>query len=181
MSETGVHSQEWVDKIEDLVRQAESIADPKACTITIDLLRAVLEFHSAALERVLDLVFEADPAGGAAVIERIAADDLASSMLLLHGLHPDDVETRVNRAVGKLTDMFATLGATLSLISIDEDTVRLQFESQRNWSATPVKASVEKAIFQAAPEIKSVVLDGIKEAPVNGFVPVSDLLAGIRV
>ena len=99
--------------------------------------------------------------------------------LLLHDLHPDDLETRINHALQKLQDMFITLGAKLSLIAIESPTVRLRFESQRTWSGAPVKSSVEKAILQAAPEITAVIIEGLKEAPTTGFVPVSELLAGL--
>jgi hypothetical protein len=180
MPNNEIHSQEWVDKIEDLVRQAESIADPSARNITIDLLRAVLDFHAAGLERALDLIFQSG-AAGETMIERIANDDLVSSMLLLHDLHPDDLETRVNRAVQKLQEMFFSLGVKLSLAGIEPGTVRLNFESQRTWSGAPVKSSIEKAIFQAAPEVTSVIVEGLKEPAVAGFVPVSDLLSGLRV
>jgi hypothetical protein len=180
MAENEIRSQEWVDKIEALVREAEAVPDPQARAVITDLLRAVLDFHAAALERMLTLVFECGPAGEA-ILDRIAADDLISSMLLLHDLHPDDLETRVNRAVQKLHEIFFSLGVKLSLLAIEPPTVRLQFESQRTWAGTPVKESVEKAIFQAAPEITTVILEGLKEALPNGFVPVSDLLAGSRL
>jgi hypothetical protein len=176
MAENEIRSQEWVDKIELLVRDAQAISDPIARNITIDLLRAVLDFHAAGLERVLETIFESGP-GGEATIEKIAADELAGSMLLLHNLHPDDVQTRLNRAVARLQEMFASLGASLSLMAIERETVHLRFESQRTWSAAPVRASIEKAMFQAAPEITTVVVEGLKDAPPNGFVPVSDLLA----
>jgi hypothetical protein len=101
MADNEIRSQEWVDKIEELVRQAEAIPDPKARSVTIDLLKAVLDFHAAGLERMMDMVFDSGPAGEA-IAERIVADDLTSSMLLLHNLHPDNVETRVARAVEKL-------------------------------------------------------------------------------
>jgi hypothetical protein len=180
MANNEIRSQEWVDKIEELVRQAERFADPHARTVTIDLLRAVLDFHAAGLERILDIVFESSPTGEA-LIERIASDELTSSLLLLHDLHPDDVATRVNRAVEKLQDVFVSLGARLSLLEIENGTVRLNFESQRTWSGTPVRASIEKAIFAAAPEISSVVIEGLKETPPAGFVPVSHLLAGLQL
>ncbi|MFL6416459.1 MAG: hypothetical protein ACJ74Y_12420 [Bryobacteraceae bacterium] len=180
MTNNEIRSQEWVDKIEALVREAESISDPKARGITIDLLRAVLDFHAAALERMLEITFESGPAGEA-IIERIAGEELTSGLLLLHDLHPDDLETRVNRAVQKLEEMFISLGAKLSLVAIESGTVRLNFDSQRTWSGAPVKASIEKAILQAAPEINAVVIEGLKETPPAGFVPVSDLLAGVRV
>jgi hypothetical protein len=180
MADNEIRSQEWVDKIEELVRQAEAIPDAKARSVTIDLLKAVLDFHAAGLERMMDMVFDSGPAGEA-IAERIVADDLTSSMLLLHNLHPDNVETRVARAIEKLEEVFFSLGVKLSLVGIEGDLVRLHFESQRTWSGAPVKGSIEKAIFQAAPEITSVVIEGLKEALPAGFVPVSDLLAGMRI
>lgn len=180
MAENEIRSQEWVDKIEELVRQAESIPDLHARSVTIDLLRAVLDFHAAGIERVMDIVFDSGPAGEA-IADRIVADDVISSMLLLHDLHPDDLETRLNRAVQKLQDVFFSLGVKLSLLSIEPGTVRLNFEAQRTWSGAPVKASVEKAIFQAAPEITTVIIEGLKEPPPAGFVPISDLVSGMRL
>ncbi|MBV8828994.1 MAG: hypothetical protein JO108_07155 [Acidobacteriaceae bacterium] len=173
MPENNVRSQEWIDKIEALVHRAESL-DAPARAVTIDLLQAVLDFHAAALDRMLEITAEQ----GSNLIEQFAGDDLASSMLLLHDLHPDDLETRVHRAVEKLAGMFRSLGAELALISIETGTVRLHFESVRSWSGTPVRASVETAIFQAAPEISTVIIEGLKEPAPANFVPVSNLLAG---
>jgi hypothetical protein len=180
MANNEIRSQEWVDKIEELVRQAEGISDPHARDVAVDLVRAILDFHAAGLERMLDIVFESGTTGEK-IVDRIASDDLTSSVLLLHGLHPDAIDTRVNRAVEKLQEVFSSLGAKLSLLSIEAGTVRLFFESQRTWSGTPVRASIEKAILQAAPEITSVIIEGVKETPRADFVPVSDLLANVSV
>ncbi len=173
MPKEQVRSQEWIDKIEALVRRAESLGDPAARAATVDLLQAVLEFHAAALDRMLEITAESSEA----LLDQIAADDLVSSMLLLHDLHPDDLETRVHRAVDKLTEMFHSLGAKLSFIAVEPGTLRLQFDSPRTWTGAPVKASVENAIFQAAPEIETVIIEGLKETPPANFVPVSNLLA----
>lgn len=175
-----IRSQEWIDKIEGLVHSAESLSDPKARAVAVDLLQAVLDFHAAGLERVMEIAAESGTAGEE-IFERMATDDLTSSMLLLHDLHPDDLETRIDRAVHKLQDMFTSLGARLSLAAIEPGTVRLNFDSARTWSGTPVRASVEDAIFQAAPEITSVIIEGLKETPPANFVPISDLLVGLRV
>lgn len=180
MANDEIRSQEWIDKIEEMVHRAEELSDPVARGIAVELLGAVLAFHAAATERILQIV-SASGAPGTAIIDEIAKDDLTSSLLLLHDLHPADLETRVARAIHKLQDMFASLGAKLSLLAVDGDTVRLRFDSSRTWSGAPVKASVENAIFQAAPEIATVIIEGLKETPPNGFVPVADLLAGSRI
>lgn len=172
MAREEVRSQEWIDKIETLVRRAELIADPVARAAAVDLLQAVLDFHAAALARMLEMTLESSEA----LLDRLAADELVSSMLLLHDLHPDDLETRVRRAVDRLSEMFRSLGAKLSLISIEPGTLRLQFDSSRAWTGAPVRASVENAIFQAAPEVETVIIDGLKETPPVDFVSVSTLL-----
>jgi hypothetical protein len=180
MAANEIQSQEWINKIEQLVHKAESLVDPEARATAVDLVQAVLEFHAASVNRMMEIVAECGSAAES-ILDRIAEDDLTSSMLLLHDLHPDDLETRISRAVHKLREMFASLGAKLSLLAIESDTVRLEFHSSRTWSGAPVKASVEAAIFQAAPEISTVLIEGLKETPDANFVPLSNLLAGSAV
>jgi len=181
MANDRIRSQEWIDKIEGLVRRAETLSDPEARRIAVDLLQAVLEFHAAGLDRMMEIIADSG-ASGEAIFEKIATEDLTSSLLLLHDLHPDDLETRIDRAVQKLQQqVFSPLGARLSVLAIESGTIRLFFDSQRAWSGTPVKASIEAAISQAAPEISNIVIEGLKEPPAADFVPISDLLAGSRV
>lgn len=177
MAHEEVGSQEWIDRIEELVHRTESVEDPKLRSVAVDLLQAVLNFHAAGLERMLEIAAEAGPAGES-IIDRIAADDLAGSVLLLHGLHPEDLETRVGRAVEKLQLLFGSRGGGISLVSIEESTVRLRFDAGHVWSGAPVKASVEAAIYQAAPEITNVIVEGFRDPRTPDFVPVSNLMAG---
>jgi hypothetical protein len=170
MAKDEVRSQQWIDRIEELVHQAEALADPQARSIAIDLIQAVLDFHAAGLERIMEI-----SAASSAIAKRLVADDLISSLLLLHDLHPDDLETRIARAMDKLQAAFHPLGARLSLISIEGGTVRLQFESSRTWPAASVKTTVENEILQGAPEVSAVIIEGIKEAPAAGFVPLANL------
>jgi hypothetical protein len=165
---------EEIDRIEELVRRAESLRDGEAREVAVELVQAVLAFHAAALGRMVELADDA-------MMERMARDELASSMLLLHGLHPDAIETRVERAVDKLAQMFHSLGARLSLVALEDGVARLQFDSSRAWPGATVRESVESAIYQAAPEVTGVVIEGIKEAPSADFVPLSDLLADAPV
>ena len=177
MAQQEVGSQQWIDRIEELVHRAEAIDDPAVRGIAVDLLQAVLNFHAAGLERLMEIAAATGPAGEA-IFERAAEDDLVSSMLLLHGLHPDDLETRVNRAVEKLRRTFGSPGAGLSLVAIENETVRLRFQTERAWSGAPIKASIEAAIYQAAPEVAHVVIEGFEDPPLPNFVPLSNLLSG---
>lgn len=172
MANDDVRSQEWIDKIEALVRRAESLTDPVARSVVVDLTQAVLDFHAAGLDRMLEITASENEE----LIGRFAGDDLIASLLLLHDLHPDDLETRILHAVDKLAEMFRSLGAKVTLLSIAEGIVRLNFDSPRPWTGAPVRTSIENAIVQAAPEITSVVIEGLKEPLPANFVPIADLV-----
>ena len=55
------------------------------------LLREVIGLYGAGLERIVAL-------GDAGMTERLATDDLVASLLLVHGLHPHDVSTIIDRS-----------------------------------------------------------------------------------
>src|SRR5438105_877549 len=82
-----------IQQIEGLIRKTEALPDPNARSLALELCQAVLGFHAAALERLIEIISE----GGepCTIVNALAADDLTSSLLLLHGLHPHSLEERV--------------------------------------------------------------------------------------
>lgn len=87
------------DRIEELVSRVEGSGDQAMRAVAQELLQAVIELHGVALDRILTAVAEL-PAGAAA-IERMAEDELVSSVLSLHGMHPVSLEERVLVALDK--------------------------------------------------------------------------------
>src|SRR4051812_46179366 len=64
---------ERIQQIEDLVRQAEALSDPKAHALAVELLQAVLKFHAAGLERLIEIIGgRGEP--GRAILDALAAD-----------------------------------------------------------------------------------------------------------
>jgi hypothetical protein len=163
-----------IAEVERLVRQVESLPDPHARATAAKLVAAVMEFHASALNRILEIA-------GDETVQKIAGDQLAGSLLVVHGLHPDDVETRIRRAVDQLDRYFDSRGAKVSLTNFEGGAVRLRFQAMRAGSASAaVKEIVENAIYQAAPEIAELVIEGLdegRESREPGFVPLSALLA----
>ena len=80
------------DRIEQLLEELRADADPRAYRPAEELLRLVSELYGAGLARVVELAGEHAAAG---FLGRLAQDDLVASLLLVHGLHPDSLESRV--------------------------------------------------------------------------------------
>ena len=164
-----------IAKIEELVEQVQSIADPAAREVSLQLVQAVMALHQAAIERVMEIAGEEAP-GLTAVM---GADDLLSRVLVLHGLHPDGFETRLSRSVERLRQHFDSRGAGIEVLEPGPDTVRIRFTGKRG--STAVRVTIENAIYEAVPEIGQVVVEGIPEEQEAGFVPVASLVASERI
>jgi hypothetical protein len=167
----GNHSAE---EIEELVRQVEGLPDPNARAIAVKLVGAVMEFHASAVARMLEMISQS--ANGEAAVRSMVQDESVASLLALHGLHPDDVETRIRRAVDILEQFFETRGASISLSGIHDGSVTLRFEARGGRSGSAAKHIIEDAVYQAAPEITSLTIVGLNESPEAGFVPLSALM-----
>src|ERR1700754_900212 len=59
------------------------------------LVREVTDLYGAGLERMIVMAVKANPELAGA----FAADDLIASLMLVHGLHPHDVERRIEDAL----------------------------------------------------------------------------------
>jgi hypothetical protein len=150
---------ERIEQIESLIRQIESSADRDTMAGVRELVEAILEYHGAGFERTLEIVRQSS--GGDAAVREIARDALAGSLLLLYGLHPEDFETRVRRAVDAIPGVLLT--------GITDGVVRL-----RATSAETSREAVELALYSAAPEVAGVEFEGLQHTA--AFVPLEAIL-----
>jgi Fe-S cluster biogenesis protein NfuA len=93
-------------------------------------------------------------------------DKQVQAMLLLHGLHPDDLETRVRRAVDRLRPHLGVHGLRLDVVEIVNGTVRLRLHG-RGAAATKapllwtLPGEIEDAVLEAAPDLDKILIDGL--------------------
>ena len=170
--------QKRIQKIGELVQDMETIADPAARTAAKDLVRLLMDLHGTGLERILEIVFQSGD-GGARLIEQLGEDSLVSSLLVLYGLHPDDLQTRVERKLAQIRSKLFKMGveATLTSISGSEIRLRVRIEAQVCGSTRgTVKSAVEEAMYEAAPDLTALVLEGLEEPAATGFVAIGQLL-----
>jgi hypothetical protein len=101
----------------------------------------------------------------------LASDELISHLLLLHGLHPQDLPTRVGRAVDAVRHRLG--GADPQLLSVDGGVARLLLRNGRGCSAAASRTTLEEAIRHAAPEIEHVEVE--EAAPAPAVIPLDSL------
>ena len=166
-----------VQKIGELVQELDSIADPAVRARAKELVQSLLDLHGAGLERILELVFK-NGEGGTQIIDELGRDPLVSSLLILYGLHPEELQTRVARKLEQIESKLRKLGAEAELIGTENGDVRVNVKIDPHAcgsTARTVQTTLEGALYEAAPDLKSIVVDGLEKPSASGFVALGTL------
>ncbi len=152
------------DRVEALLTELRGAADPALTERAEELVRLLMELYGAGLERMMEIVAEGD----GTLVGRIADDPLLASLLVLHGLHPVPVETRIHQALEKAQKY----AGPVKYLGIDDNGVaHLELEKAPQGcpsTAMTVKEAIEKAVTDAAPELGGVELAGVFAPPPAG-------------
>ncbi|HYL99300.1 MAG TPA: NifU family protein, partial [Blastocatellia bacterium] len=93
--------QERIGRVDGLIQQLQSAADPALRAAARELVQSMVDLQGAGMERILEIVSQSGEAGDS-IVRSFAGDPIVSSLLILHDLHPDSFETRVQHAVDKV-------------------------------------------------------------------------------
>lgn len=176
----GKDFREDIQRIGGLVQEIESIADPAVRAATKDLVQSLMDLHGAALEKTLDIIAETGESG-MSVIDRLGRDSLVSSVLILYGLHPEDIQTRVVKAVERVRLELRKQSCEVELLGVNDGAIRLRVETGSHTcgsTAKTVQATLETAMYEAAPDMASLAIEGLEEKPASGFVALDKLMGG---
>lgn len=143
------------------------------------LVREVTDLYGAALEKMMGVALAANPD----LAHRFAADDLVASLLLVHGLHPYDVERRVSQALDSVRPYLGSHGGDVSLVGVDDGVVRLQFQGSCKScpsSSVTLELAVEDAVRAAAPEIESIEVVAAETDSTASVIPAESLMTRVH-
>ena len=160
-----IHSQfqRQLARMEELIHALNEASDSPISRQARELMQLLLEMHAQGLERVLDFIHQ-DPMKGQQLIDRLADDPFISNLLVLHGLHPLDLETRVRNALDSVKPRLGLHGGDIELIGVTEEgVVKLKLEGNCHGcpsSRVTLKTSIEEAIYAAAPDVTTLEVEG---------------------
>jgi Fe-S cluster biogenesis protein NfuA/nitrite reductase/ring-hydroxylating ferredoxin subunit len=145
-----------------------------------DLVRQVTDMYGSGLERMLEILDEQGKLDDG-TLAALASDELVSGLLIIHGLHPESMETRVAGALDSVRPYLGSHGGDVELLDISpEGVVRLKLLGTCQGcpsSSVTLKFAVEEAIETAAPEVTAIeVVEAEKHAATPAFIPVDSLL-----
>jgi Fe-S cluster biogenesis protein NfuA len=162
---TDTHFQERMQRIEELIAAIQEHGNPVVRASAVEMVRALLDIHGAGLARILERVTRIG-APGDAIVAGFVADEFISRLLLLHGLHPVELETRLCQALDRIRPLLLRHGATAEVVRATHEAVRLRISG----GGGDVQQLLEHAILEAAPDVLRIEFVDA-EVPASALIP----------
>lgn len=159
------------ERVENLISELQAVPDPRVAAAAEELVRTLVDLYGEGLAHVMHVAADAanDEHSGGGIVGQLIADPLVASLLLVHDLHPLDVDTRIQRALDDVRPYLGSHAGGVQYLGVDEDgVVRLKLEGSCHGcpsSTVTVRLAIEKAIHEAAPETVRVDVAGVVAEP----------------
>ncbi len=154
------------ERIEELLASLRARGGTAAGTAE-ELVRLLVGMYGDGLAAIMAaLAQEGEP--GRAVLDRLTADPLVEGLLLLHGLHPLDVDARIQRALDQVRPYLGSHAGGVEYLGVSDGVARLRLEGSCHGcpsSTVTVRLAIEGAVQDAAPEVTEVVVEGMTAPP----------------
>ena len=156
------------ERVEELLGILQSRGGEATAAAAEELVRLLLGLYGDGLSHIM-AALHAEGAAGAAALDRMLEDPLIESLLLLHDLHPLDVDTRIQRALDQVRPYLGSHAGGVTYLGVTEEGVaQLRLEGSCDGcpsSTVTVQLAIKGAIEDAAPEVTEVVVEGVTAPP----------------
>jgi Fe-S cluster biogenesis protein NfuA/nitrite reductase/ring-hydroxylating ferredoxin subunit len=158
--------QERVARMETLLEEIETLPDRNARSKAAEVVGVLLDLYGEGLARMMEVVAEGEERERA--FDAFSEDQLVSHLLLLHGLHPLDLETRVIMALEEVRPYLQSHGGNVELLGVKEGVARLRMKGSCSGcpsSTVTLRLAIEEAIQKTAPDLEGIEAEGVAEEP----------------
>ena len=158
-------------RVEELLASLRS--EPGAAAAAEELVQLLVGLYGDGLGHIV-AALQDQGAPGAEMLDRLTQDPLVESLLLLHDLHPLDVDTRIQRALDGVRPYLGSHAGGVEYLGVSDGVARLRLEGSCHGcpsSTVTVQLAIEGAVQEAAPEVAEVMVEGMTTPP-----PASPLL-----
>ncbi|HEV7192151.1 MAG TPA: NifU family protein [Jatrophihabitantaceae bacterium] len=146
--------------VEELLAHIGDLGGSLAAASAEELVRVLVDYYGAGIARIAELA-------GPDVVRSLTADPQVSTLLVLHGLHPLDLETRIEQALDGVRPYLGSHAGGVSFLGVDgHDVARLRLSgSCRDCSSSTatVQLTIEQALLAAAPELHGIEVEGVED------------------
>jgi Fe-S cluster biogenesis protein NfuA len=160
-------------RVEELLDGLRS-GPPSAAQAAEELVSLLVGLYGGGLAAIVELLGQQGEAG-AATLAAMADDPRVEGLLLLHDLHPLDVDARIQQALDRVRPYLGSHAGGVQYLGVTDGVARLRLEGSCDGcpsSTVTVELAIRGAVEDAAPEVTQVVVEGVAAAPEPGLLQI---------
>jgi Fe-S cluster biogenesis protein NfuA/nitrite reductase/ring-hydroxylating ferredoxin subunit len=153
--------------LQELLEKLEALAEPQARALAQESLQALLALYGGGLARILQILDAAGPAAES-VTQALLDDSVVRGLLMIHGLYPVDLETRLQEALGKVRPYLESHGGNVEVTSLRDGVAHLRLKGTCHGcpsSAVTLELAIKDAITEACPDLVDLQVEGVVAGP----------------
>src|SRR5262249_26462939 len=112
----GSQTEDIGERVESLLAQLARQGGKRAAATAEELIRILVDYSGTGLSRIVEMVVAVEPT----LLPTLALDPLVESQLILHGLHPLDVDARIEHALDKVRPYLGSHAGGVAYLGVDE-------------------------------------------------------------
>jgi Fe-S cluster biogenesis protein NfuA/nitrite reductase/ring-hydroxylating ferredoxin subunit len=150
------------ERVQKLLERIEALPYPAAKQLIQECMEAVLAFYGLGLTKILDVVNGAGPEGRK-VYRDLIHNDVINGLLLIHDLHPLDLEARLRDALDKVRPYLKSHGGNVELIGLENNVAKLRLHGTCKScasSSVTLELAIRHAIELACPDLAYFEVEG---------------------
>ena len=162
--------EQLVQRIHELQDRLESLGDGATREVADELVSAIVQMYGAGLARIVDVLAGAGP-DGRELAAALADDELVSTLLLIHDLHPVPLEDRVRGALDSVRPYMESHGGNVELLSVRDGVATIHLRgscSDCAASAVTLELAIKQALEEAAPDLEGLEVLGVAPQTAGG-------------
>jgi Fe-S cluster biogenesis protein NfuA/nitrite reductase/ring-hydroxylating ferredoxin subunit len=153
-------------RVQTLTERVDRLEDPVGRAAAQELVAAVLEMHGVGLAKIGEVLDEAGAAGEEAK-QKLVADGVVASLLLIHDLYPVSLEARVREGLEEVRPYMESHEGDVELLGVEDGVVRLRLKGSCDGcpaSAATLELAIKEALEKAAPDMAGLEVEGVVAA-----------------
>jgi Fe-S cluster biogenesis protein NfuA/nitrite reductase/ring-hydroxylating ferredoxin subunit len=150
-----------IERVQELQERLERAGDSETKRSAELLISALVQMYGAGLEHLLELLGRSE-AGREHLRRTLEEDELLTTLLLIHDLHPDSLHERVVGALEQVRPYMESHGGDVELLSLEAGVARIRLRgscSDCAASSVTLELAIKQALEQAAPDLEGLEVD----------------------
>ena len=154
------------ERIQQLIGQIDQLKDKESRELVQACISEMLGFYGKGLERILKILMRDGSSASTKLLNDLIEDNFVSGLLLIHDLHPLDLQTRLNAALEKVRPYMDSHGGNVEIVSLKDGAAKLKLSGSCKGcasSSVTMELAIKQAIEENCPDLVSLEVEGIVE------------------